>query len=315
MRRRARSAEAKSTPQFPLECALPQALISSEGLCVTAEVASARKKIGVTGFEPATSWSQTRRSTKLSYTPPMGVTYHAPAHGACGILASHWNDLLALAISYLISMFRTQLTIGDDRRMNQMKFLVAIIAMALSLPATLASAQEPPLPVKTEAPAPTPGASPASTRPQLNIPEIPLAVEPPNLVPDSSPTISRHPTIPALTKTAPALSELDAAFQKSPLAQEAEEQRLHLEWRQLQNRVAHDPEVVAAKAATTTARTDLEKRVRLRAYYNIYYAHMQALASSPEVKGYLNGKKAAALESLAQHRVRPTPAPESSPTR
>ena len=27
------------------------------------------EKIGVTGFEPATSWSQTRRSTKLSYTP------------------------------------------------------------------------------------------------------------------------------------------------------------------------------------------------------------------------------------------------------
>ena len=25
--------------------------------------------IGVAGFEPATSWSQTRRSTKLSYTP------------------------------------------------------------------------------------------------------------------------------------------------------------------------------------------------------------------------------------------------------
>src|SRR2546421_6989211 len=27
------------------------------------------EKLGVTGFEPATSWSQTRRSTKLSYTP------------------------------------------------------------------------------------------------------------------------------------------------------------------------------------------------------------------------------------------------------
>src|SRR6476646_8443614 len=27
--------------------------------------------LGVTGFEPATSWSQTRRSTKLSYTPGM----------------------------------------------------------------------------------------------------------------------------------------------------------------------------------------------------------------------------------------------------
>ena len=27
------------------------------------------QKIGATGFEPATSWSQTRRSTKLSYAP------------------------------------------------------------------------------------------------------------------------------------------------------------------------------------------------------------------------------------------------------
>src|SRR5947208_16346589 len=25
--------------------------------------------VGVTGFEPATSWSRTKRSTKLSYTP------------------------------------------------------------------------------------------------------------------------------------------------------------------------------------------------------------------------------------------------------
>src|SRR5437762_3422453 len=28
-----------------------------------------RKMVGATGFEPATSWSQTRRSTRLSYTP------------------------------------------------------------------------------------------------------------------------------------------------------------------------------------------------------------------------------------------------------
>ena len=199
--------------------------------------------------------------------------------------------------------------------MNRMKFPLAIVAIVLSIPFRLLHAQEPPLPAKTETASPTPGASPSSTRPQLNIPEIPLEVEPPKLVPDSSPTTSRHPTIPSLSKAAPALSELDAAFQKSPLAQEAEEQRLHLEWRQLQNRVAHDPEVVAAKAATTTAKTDVEKRVRLRAYYNIFYAHMQALASSPEVKGYLNGKKAAAVGSLAQPRVRPTPTPESSPAR
>jgi hypothetical protein len=37
----------------------------------------------------------------------MGVTYHAPAQGACGILLTQSNDLLALAIPCLISMFRS----------------------------------------------------------------------------------------------------------------------------------------------------------------------------------------------------------------
>lgn len=136
-----------------------------------------------------------------------------------------------------------------------------------------------------------------------------MSVEPPKLVPDSLSAMPRHPAIPALPKTVPPLSELDAAFQKSPLAQAAEEQRLHVEWRRLQNRVANDPDIVAAKKATTTARTDVEKRTRVRAYYNIYYAHMQALASGPEIKSYLAGKKAAALGSLAQPRVRPEAAP------
>ena len=36
-----------------------------------------RKFFGATGFEPATSWSQTTRSTKLSYAPNMQrVVYH-----------------------------------------------------------------------------------------------------------------------------------------------------------------------------------------------------------------------------------------------
>jgi hypothetical protein len=196
--------------------------------------------------------------------------------------------------------------------MNRMKFLLAIFAAVSPVLLAPLHAQEPPLPAKTEAPSPTPNSSPAGTRPQLNIPDIPMSVEPPNLVPDTSSTLPRHPKLPVLPKTAPALSELDAAFQKSPLAQEAEEQRLHLEWRQLQNRTAHDPEVMAAKAAATTAKTDLEKRERLRAYYTIYYAHMRALASAPEVKSYLDGKKAAALDSLSQRRVRPEPSPRPS---
>ena len=139
-----------------------------------------------------------------------------------------------------------------------------------------------------------------------------MSVEPPKLVPDTSLNILHQRNLPALPKNAPSLSELDAAFQKSPLAREAEEYRLHVEWRQLQNRVANDPEVIAAKAATTTARTDLEKRVRLRNYYNISYAHMKALAPSAEVRTYLDGKKAAVLGSLAQPRVRPESTPGAS---
>ncbi len=196
--------------------------------------------------------------------------------------------------------------------MNRMKFLLAVVATALSVPLSLLCAQEPPLPAKTETPSPSP--SPAGTRPQLNIPDIPLSVEPPKLVPDAPDSTPPQTAIsPATPKAATALSELDAAFQRSPLAQAAEEQRLHLEWRQLQNRTAYDPEVVAAKKAAAAAKTDLEKRIRLRAYYNIFYAHMQALASTPEVKNYLNGQKAAVLNSLAQPRVRPSPTPHPSP--
>jgi hypothetical protein len=197
---------------------------------------------------------------------------------------------------------------------NRMKLLLAIIAIVLS--GNPLCAQEPPLPAKTETPTPTPSTSTSTTgpRPELNIPEIPLSVEPPKLVPDTSDSGPAHTIIPSIkNRTTLPLSELDAAFQKSPLAQAAEQQRLHLEWRQLQNRVANDPAVVAAKEATTRTKTDLEKREKLRAYYNIFYAHMQALASAPDVKKYLSDQKGAAIASLAQPRVRPTPTPRPTP--
>jgi hypothetical protein len=167
--------------------------------------------------------------------------------------------------------------------------------------APLVLGQEPPLPAAAE----TPAASP-SARPQLNIPEIPLAVEPTPLVPNTSPAAPK--------KTAPSISELDAAFQHSSLGQAAEEQKLHLEWRQLKNRTAHDPEVVAAKTAADAAKTDLEKRNLMRAYYKIFYAHMQALVTTPEIKAYLEQKKNESLNSLAQPHVRPEPTPRPSAT-
>jgi hypothetical protein len=188
--------------------------------------------------------------------------------------------------------------------MNRMKFLLAMIGAGL-LVSGWAHAQEPPLPAKTETPAPSPS---PSGRPQLTIPEIPI--EPPQLVPDSA-SPGSGASVPA--KTAPPLSQLDTAFQKSPLGQAAEEYRLHIEWRQLQNRTVDDPEVLAAKKAVAAAKTDVEKRVRLRAYYNIFYAHMQALTTAPDVKSYLDGQKAALLSVLAQPRVRPEASPKPSP--
>ena len=180
---------------------------------------------------------------------------------------------------------------------HRMKYLV-ISAFLFCAP--FSRAQEPPLPAATETPAPSP-----SARPQLDIPDIPMTVEPSPLVPNTSP---------APKKTVPSLPELDAAFQHSSLGQAVEEQRLHLEWRKLKNRASADPEVIAAQKPISAARTDVDKRNLMRAYYKIFYAHMQALAETPEIKAYLEQKKKDTINSLAQPKVRPEPSARPSAT-
>jgi len=115
----------------------------------------------------------------------------------------------------------------------------------------------------------------------------------------------------------PELSQIDEIFKQTSLGKEADERRLHIEWRQLANRVKNDPEIVAASKSAETARTDLEKRQRLRVYYNIYYGKMQALASSTEMKTALDALKVEHLSQINQPHVRhltdeglPTPKPE-----
>ena len=171
----------------------------------------------------------------------------------------------------------------------------AILALMMAIATQFVAAQEPPLPAAT----PTPNAAP-SVRPELNIPDIPI--EPQPLVPNTSATPK---------KSVPSIQELDTAFQHSSLGAAVEEQRLHLEWRKLKNRAADDPEVVAAKKAIDGARTDPEKRELTRAYYRIFYAHMQALAETAEVKGYLEQRKKEAINSLAQPHIRPEPTPRA----
>jgi hypothetical protein len=178
-----------------------------------------------------------------------------------------------------------------------MKF--SVLALTLVSMANLAFAQEPPLPAATATPAAT-----ASARPELNIPDIPMTVEPSPLVPNTSA---------APKKEVPSISELDAAFGQSSLGQAVEEQRLHLEWRKLQNRASQDPDVLAAKKATRSGRTDVEKRDLMRAYYKLFYGRMQAMADKPEVKTYLEQKKQALLGSLDQPHVRPESIARPSP--
>ena len=110
----------------------------------------------------------------------------------------------------------------------------------------------------------------------------------------------------------PELPQLDEAFKPKSLGKEADERRLHIQWRQLKNQVVNDPQVRAAKASAQAARTDLEKRNRLRNYYDIFYGRMSARASSPEMKLALEVVKSAHLGLLDQPRVRPSSS--ASPT-
>ena len=114
----------------------------------------------------------------------------------------------------------------------------------------------------------------------------------------------------------PERAQIDEIFKQTSLGKEADERRLHIEWRQLQNQVVNDSDIVATKRAADTARTDVEKRERLCDYYNLYYGRMRVLARSSEMKTALDQLKNAHLGQLSQARVRhdtdldlPTPTP------
>src|SRR5436190_6102019 len=110
----------------------------------------------------------------------------------------------------------------------------------------------------------------------------------------------------------PELKQLDQSFKPPSLGKDAEGAKMRVEWRQLRNRTVNDPAVQAAKTYAQSARTDLEKRNRLREYYDIYYQRMSALATTPQIKLTLQSLKTSHQGLLAQPRVRPTP--PGSPT-
>jgi hypothetical protein len=134
-----------------------------------------------------------------------------------------------------------------------------------------------------------------------------------------------QPAVPAATPSnppdVPELSKLDEAFKQTSLGQEADEIRMRVELRKLQNEAASDPAVIAAKSSAEAERTDLEKRQRLRDYYNLFYDRMRMRASGEEMRSVLDSQKSGHLKMLDQPRVRhatdgasPTPpSPEGKP--
>ena len=121
---------------------------------------------------------------------------------------------------------------------------------------------------------------------------------------------------PTAEPTVPERAQIDEIFKQTSLGQEADERRLHIEWRQLQNQIVNEPDIVAAKRSAESARTDLEKRQRLRDYYDLYYGRMRVQARSAEMKTALDQLKIAHVSQITQARVRhetdsdlPTPSP------
>jgi hypothetical protein len=215
-----------------------------------------RSNIGARGFEPPTSWSQTTRSTKLSYAPSSGVIlYHEQRLPASG----------------------NSVTLG--RKLGMKRYGLIISATLVGVTVMLHGQDAAP-------------------------PSVDLYEGQNQLEPTPSPEPPNGPELPEI-------SQLDQNFSKPrSLGKAADEARVHVEWRQLRNRTVNDPAVQAAKAYAQAARTDLEKRNRLRDYYNTYYERMSTLATTPEIKLALQALRTSHQSLLDQPRVRPSPTPE-----
>jgi hypothetical protein len=146
-------------------------------------------------------------------------------------------------------------------------------------------------PARAELPGVPPAASPSPTAP----------IEPASLIP---PNILPPPGALPKMPTAPELDKLNDFFKNTSLGKLADEQRLHLQMVALETRIRNDAGLHALRANADVARTDLERRHRLKIYYEAYYGKLRQMATTPDLQGYLVAQKAAHQMSLLQPRVR-----------
>jgi hypothetical protein len=185
-----------------------------------------------------------------------------------------------------------------------MRLLPLISAAALQA-IVHSDAQQPELPIADAEKTPTP----ASHAP----PPAAAPAPPPELIPADVLAPAERVAQPAATPLPlPPVSQLDDAFKEKPISTSAEATQRRAQWRELRNQVANDAEIKAARRKADAARTDLQKRVLLRAYYELYFGRMIALAADPGLKAYLTARRTEHLSSLPQPRVRPSPTPAKS---
>jgi hypothetical protein len=136
-----------------------------------------------------------------------------------------------------------------------------------------------------------PAASPSPTAP----------IEPPSLIPPNLlPAPGALPKMPA----APELQQLNDLFKQSSLGKLADEHRLHLQMVALETRIRNDAGLHALRADADAAKTDLERRHRLKIYYEAYYGKLRQMATTPDLQGYLIAQKDTHEIGLLQPRVR-----------
>ena len=132
-------------------------------------------------------------------------------------------------------------------------------------------------------------------------PSATVSIEPPSLIPPNIlPAPDSLPKIPAAQE----LQQLNEFFKKTSLGKVADEHRLHLQMVALETRIRNDQDLHALKATALKAPTDLERRHWLKSYYELYFKKLRALATTPDLKAYLDAQEATRKLSLLQPKVR-----------
>lgn len=123
---------------------------------------------------------------------------------------------------------------------------------------------------------------------------------PPAATPAIEPEVTLIPEQVA-PKPKPVENKLDA---KSKTEQSAEEAAERIHFREARIKALRDPKVQAEWDRSNKAKTDLEKREALKAYYKLLYA--QILKIDPTVKKTAALRETASVHRLEQTRIDPT---------